>query len=384
MLVEKPNATIPELMTVCPGPDFPTGGLILGTKGPRSAFETGRGSVVMQARATIEPMDGGRQAILITELPYQVNKATLVENIAAMHRDKKIDGISDLRDESDRNGMRIVIELRRDANANVILNSLYKHTQLRTSFGVINLSVVDGTPRVLNLKETLEFFIAHRQDVITRRSRFQLKKAEARAHILEGFRAILASIDDVIALIRGSESREDARHKLMNVGVPNAERRAEMVTLSEIQANAVLDMRLGQLTQLDRMKIDDEYNELVKEIERLRGILGRRAQSPADHQSRHGAHQKRIRQSAPHATSRQGSTGHPHRGFDFRRRCHRHYHARRLRQETAGRYLSYAGTRRARHRRADQERRGFGRASFHLHDASHSACFSPIAGAFIN
>ena len=273
MLVEKPEATISELMTVCPGPDFPTGGLILGTKGPRSAFETGRGSVVMQARATIEPMDGGRQAILITELPYQVNKATLVENIAALHRDKKIDGISDLRDESDRNGMRIVIELRRDANANVILNSLYKHTQLRTSFGVINLSVVDGTPRVLNLKETLEYFIAHRQDVITRRSRFQLKKAEARAHILEGFRAILASIDDVIALIRGSESREDARNKLMTVGVPNAERRAEMVTLSEIQANAVLDMRLGQLTQLDRMKIDDEYNELVKEIERLRGIL---------------------------------------------------------------------------------------------------------------
>lgn len=273
MLVEKPEATISDLMTVCPGPDFPTGGLILGTKGSRSAFETGRGSVVMQARATIEPMDGGRQAILITELPYQVNKATLVENIAAMHRDKKIDGISDLRDESDRNGMRIVIELRRDTNANVILNSLYKHTQLRTSFGVINLSVVDGAPRVLNLKETLEFFIAHRQDVITRRSRFQLKKAEARAHILEGFRAILASIDDVIALIRSSESREDARNKLMNVGVPNAERRAEMVMLSEIQANAVLDMRLGQLTQLDRMKIDDEYNELVKEIERLRGIL---------------------------------------------------------------------------------------------------------------
>jgi DNA gyrase subunit A len=273
ILVEKPEATVSDLMAVCPGPDFPTGGLVLGTKGIRSAYETGRGSIVMQARATIEPMDGGRQAILVTELPYQVNKATLVENIAAMHRDKKIDGISDLRDESDRNGMRIVIELRRDANANVILNSLYKHTQLRTSFGVINLSVVDGTPRVLNLKEALEFFIEHRRDVITRRSRFQLKKAEARAHILEGFRAILASIDDVIALIRGSASREDARNKLMNEGVPNAERRTEMVTLSEIQSNAVLDMRLGQLTQLDRMKIDEEYAELIKEIERLRGIL---------------------------------------------------------------------------------------------------------------
>ena len=276
-LVENPDASVQDLMTFCPGPDFPTGGLVLGAKGIKSAYETGRGSVIMQARATIEPIEGNRQAIIVTELPYQVNKATLIENIAALYRDKKIEGISELRDESDRTGMRIVIELKRESNADVILNYLYKHTALRTSFGVINLSVVNGQPLVLNLKECLEYFIAHRQLVIRRRSEFQLKKAEARAHILEGFRAILASIDDVIALIRGSQSREDARNKLMTTGVPayddRGKARADRVMLSEIQANAVLDMRLGQLTQLDRMKIDDEYADLIKEIERLRGIL---------------------------------------------------------------------------------------------------------------
>jgi DNA gyrase subunit A len=277
MLVENPEVTIDELMTVCPGPDFPTGGLVLGSKGRTSASHTGRGSIIMQARATIEPIEGGRNAIIVTELPYQVNKATLMENIAALHRDKKVEGISDLRDESDRTGMRMVIELKREANPNIVLNSLYKHTALRTSFGVINLSVVDGQPLVLNLKQCLEYFVAHRENVIRRRSEFQLRKAEARAHILEGFRAILASIDDVIALIRASSSREDARNKLMNEGVPsyldNGTRRPDNVTLSELQANAVLDMRLGQLTQIDRMKIDEEYADLLKEIERLRGIL---------------------------------------------------------------------------------------------------------------
>jgi DNA gyrase subunit A len=276
-LIENPDASIEDLMKHCPGPDFPTGGLILGRKGIYNAMATGRGSVVVQARATIEPIDGNRQSILITELPYQVNKATLIENIAALHRDKKIEGISDLNDFSDRNGMRIVIELKREANPNVVLNTLYKHTLLRTSFGVINLSVVDGQPMVLNFKQCLEYFIAHRENVIRRRSQFQLRKAEARAHILEGFRAILASIDDVIALIRSSQSREDARNRLMNEGVPSYDdkgnARADRVMLSEIQANAVLDMRLGQLTQLDRMKIDDEYADLLKEIERLRGIL---------------------------------------------------------------------------------------------------------------
>lgn len=278
ILVEKPNASVEELMEVCPGPDFPTAGLILGKKGILSAYTTGRGSVIMQARATIEPFDNGRQAIIVTELPYQVNKATLIENIAALHREKKVEGISELRDESDRTGMRIVIELKRDANPNVVLNYLYKHTYLRTSFGIINLSIVDGQPKVLSLKQSLEVFIGHRQEVIRRRSKFQLTKAEARAHILEGLRAILASIDDVIALIRSSQSREDARNRLISEGVPAYHEgkkapNGQMVTLSEIQANAVLDMRLGQLTQLDRMKIDDEFAELLKEIERLRGIL---------------------------------------------------------------------------------------------------------------
>lgn len=279
VLVENPEATTAQLMEVCPGPDFPTAGLILGRKGIHDAYTTGRGSVIMQARATIEPIDNGRQAIIVTEIPYQVNKATLIENIARLYREKKIEGISEMRDESDRTGMRIVIELKRESNPHVVLNYLYKHTQLRTSFGIINLSIIDGQPKVLSLKQSLEFFIAHRQEVIVRRSTFQLRKAEARAHILEGFRAILASIDDVIALIRSSQSREDARNRLINEGVPKyleGGRRStnnEMVTLSEIQANAVLDMRLGQLTQLDRMKIDEEYTDLIKEIERLQGIL---------------------------------------------------------------------------------------------------------------
>jgi DNA gyrase subunit A len=277
VLIDKPNASLDDLMTVCHGPDFPTAGLILGTKGIRSAFETGRGSVVMQARATIEPIDNGRQAILVTELPYQVNKATLIENIAKLHREKRVEGISELRDESDRSGMRIVIELKREANAHVVLNYLYKHTQLRTSFGVINLALVGGQPKVLTLKESLEAFIGHREEVITRRSQFQLAKAEARAHILEGLRAILASIDDVIALIRSSKSREEARNRLMSEGVPaRTEAGAKpngMVTLSELQANAVLSMQLGQLTQLDQMKIENEFADLLKDIERLQGIL---------------------------------------------------------------------------------------------------------------
>lgn len=277
VLVDKPDASVDDLMAVCPGPDFPTSGMILGLKGIRSAYETGRGSVVMQARATIEPIDNGRSAILITELPYQVNKATLIENIARMHREKKIEGISELRDESDRSGMRIVIELKREANAHVVLNFLYKHTLLRTSFGVNCLAIVDGQPKVLNFRDCLEVFIKHREEVITRRSAFQLAKAEARAHILEGFRAILASIDDVIALIRSSKSREEARNRLMNDGVPaRVEAGAApngMVTLSELQANAVLNMQLGQLTQLDQMKIENEFADLLKDIERLRGVL---------------------------------------------------------------------------------------------------------------
>ena len=279
LLVDNPNASVDDLLTVIPGPDFPTAGLILGKKGIRSAFETGRGSVIMQARATIEPLDGGRHAIIVTEIPYQVNKATLIQNIAQLARDKKIDGLTDVRDESDRTGMRIVIEMRRDANPNVVLNFLYKHTALRTSFGVNTLALVEQQPKMLPLRRALEVFIGHREEVIVRRSKFQLNKAEARSHILEGFRAILASIDDVIALIRGSQSRDDARQKLINDGVPAyvdgaVAANGEMVLLSEIQANAVLDMRLGQLTQLDRMKIDDEFDALQKEIERLRGIIG--------------------------------------------------------------------------------------------------------------
>jgi DNA gyrase subunit A len=277
-IIDNPQATVADLLKIAPGPDFPTAGLILGVKGIASAYATGRGSVIMQARVTVEPMDGGRSSLLVTELPYQVNKATLIQSIAALVREKKIDGITDVRDESDRQGMRMVIELRRDVNPHVVLNFLYKHTQLRSSFGVNCLALVDGAPKLLPFKDVLTNFIRHREQVIVRRSQFQLKKAEARSHILEGFRAILASIDDVIALIRSSQSREDARTRLMNEGVPayyegQPAANGERVLLSEIQANAVLDMRLGQLTQLDRMKIDDEFADLQKEIERLRGIL---------------------------------------------------------------------------------------------------------------
>ncbi len=278
-IIDKPEVGVEELMQVIPGPDFPTAGLILGRKGIVEAYTSGRGVVTMQARASIEPLDNGRESIIITELPYQVNKATLIETIAKLAREKKIEGISELNDFSDRTGMKMVIELKRDANASVVLNFLYKHTALRQSFGVINLALVDGQPKVLPLKQMLEAFIKHREDVITRRSKFQLSKAEARAHILEGLRAILASIDDVIALIRASASREEARQKLMHEGVPKyldgqTQRvQGEMVTLSELQANAVLDMRLGQLTQMDRTRIDDEYAGLQKDIERLRGIL---------------------------------------------------------------------------------------------------------------
>jgi len=262
-LIDHPDATIDQLMKIVPGPDFPTAGLILGTKGIREAYATGRGSITLQARAVIEPMERGQNAILITELPYQQNKAVLIEQIARLVREKKMpEGISEIRDESDRTGLRIVIELRRDTNPHVILNHLYKHTSLRQTFGIINLAIVDGAPRILTLKEMLEYFIKHRQDVITRRTKFQLKKAQARAHILEGFRIILKHLDDVVALIRASKNRDDARQGL----------RARY-GLSDEQANAILNMQLGQLTQLDQQRIQDEYADLLKEIEMLEGIL---------------------------------------------------------------------------------------------------------------
>lgn len=257
-----PDISIPEIMEIIPGPDFPTAGQIIGRSGIRKAYETGRGSITLRAKVEIEEKPSGKQVIIVKELPYQVNKAKLVEKIAELVRDKKIDGITDLRDESDRNGMRVVIEVRKDANANVLLNNLYKQTALQTSFGINMLSLVDGHPKVLNIKQMLFYYLEHQKVVIKRRTAFELRKAEARAHILEGLRIALDHLDAVITLIRNSQTTEIARNGLM-----------EQFSLSEKQAQAILDMRLQRLTGLEREKIEEEYQSLVKLIAELKAIL---------------------------------------------------------------------------------------------------------------
>ncbi|MCA1032315.1 DNA gyrase subunit A [Bacillus timonensis] len=259
---KNPEITIPELMEIIPGPDFPTSGLILGRSGIRKAYETGRGSITLRAKVEIEEKSNGKEVIIVNELPYQVNKARLIEKIADLVRDKKIDGITDLRDESDRNGMRIVMEVRKDANANVLLNNLYKQTALQTSFGINLLALVDGQPKVLNLKECLYHYLEHQKVVIKRRTAFELRKAEARAHILEGLRIALDHLDEVITLIRGSQTTDIAREGLMT-----------RFGLSEKQAQAILDMRLQRLTGLEREKIEEEYKALVELIAELKAIL---------------------------------------------------------------------------------------------------------------
>ena len=262
MLIDNPETTVEELMGVIKGPDFPTGGLIMGKSGIKDAYTTGRGSIRMRAQVHTETMSNGKPRIVVTELPYQVNKARLIEKIADLVRDKQIEGITDLRDESDRNGMSIVIELRRDANADVVLNQLYKHTSLQETFGVIMLALVDGQPQVLNLKEVLHYYIKHQEDVITRRTRYELKKAEARAHILEGLNIALDHLDAVISTIRNSRTGEIAKAALM-----------EGFKLSDKQAQAILDLRLQRLTGLERDKIEEEYQEILKKIDWLKSVL---------------------------------------------------------------------------------------------------------------
>ncbi|MGM9928790.1 MAG: DNA gyrase subunit A [Bacillus sp. (in: firmicutes)] len=259
---KNPDVTIDELMEIIPGPDFPTAGLILGRSGIRKAYQTGRGSITLRAKVEIEEKANGKQTIIVHEIPYQVNKAKLIEKIAELVREKRIDGITELRDESDRNGMRIVIEVRRDANANVLLNNLYKHTALQSSFGINMLALVDGQPKVLNLKQCLVHYLEHQKVIIRRRTEFELRKAEARAHILEGLRIALDHIDEIIALIRASETTEIAKQGLM-----------EKFSLSEKQAQAILDMRLQRLTGLERDKIENEYQELMALIAELKAIL---------------------------------------------------------------------------------------------------------------
>jgi len=262
-LIEDPDIGIDSLNKIILGPDFPTGGIIYGNSGIREAYATGRGKLTVRARATIETgRGGGREAIIITELPYQVNKANLITSIAQLVKEKKIEGISDLRDESDRDGMRIVLELKRDAQAHVVMNQLYVHTQMQTTLGAILLALVDGRPRILTLKEILQKFIDHRHEVILRRTRFDLEKAEKRAHILEGLKIALDHIDEIIQLIKKSRNPETAKNGLM-----------KRFGLSEIQAKAILDMKLQRLTGLERKKIEEEYLKVIKEIERLRLIL---------------------------------------------------------------------------------------------------------------
>ncbi|ESU34543.1 DNA gyrase subunit A [Bacillus sp. 17376] len=257
-----PDMTIMELMEIITGPDFPTAGMILGRSGIRKAYETGRGSITLRAKVEIEQKSNGKEVIIVRELPYQVNKAKLIEKIAELVRDKRLDGITDLRDESDRKGMRIVIEVRKDANANVLLNNLYKQTALQTSFGINLLALVDGQPKVLNLKQCLEYYLDHQVVVIRRRTEFELRKAEARAHILEGLRIALDNLDAVISLIRSSRTTDIAREGLMT-----------QFKLSEKQAQAILDMRLQRLTGLEREKIEEEFQNLMQLISELKAIL---------------------------------------------------------------------------------------------------------------
>lgn len=261
-LINKPELPVEKLMKYITAPDFPTGGIIFGYEGVKEAYTTGRGRVVIRAKANIETLKNGRENIIITELPYQVNKANLIEKIADMVRGGIMTDISNIRDESDRDGMRVVIELKRDAQPAIVLNQLFKHTSMQTTFGVIMLALVNGVPRILTLKECMQHFIAHRMDVLIKRTKYELDAAERRAHILEGYIIALDNIDEVIATIKKSRDAETAKNNLM-----------KRFKLSEIQSKAILDMRLQRLTGMERKKIEDEYKEVIKQIEKLKNIL---------------------------------------------------------------------------------------------------------------
>lgn len=261
-IMDDPDISVDELMRTLKGPDFPTGGIIMGRDGIKQAYNTGRGRIKVRGKTSIEPLPGGRSRIIVSEIPYQVTKSDLVIQIANLVKDKRIDGIADIRDESDKEGMRIAIDLKRDVNPNVVLNLLYKHTRLEDTFGIIMLALVDNQPRVLNIKQMFYYYIDHQKDVIVRRSRYDLEKAEARAHILEGLRIALDHIDAIVALIRSSKTDQIAKEALMF-----------QFNLSDKQAQAILDMRLRRLTGLERDKIEEEYTQLVSTIEYLRRVL---------------------------------------------------------------------------------------------------------------
>ncbi len=260
--IDNPDISVEELMSHVKGPDFPTGGIIFGSAGIKEAYATGRGKIIVRGKANVEHGRNNRSRIVLSELPYQVNKASLIEKTADLVRDRKIDGISDLRDESDRDGIRVVIELKREAQPEIVLNQMYKHTQLQVTFGIINLALVDSVPRVLTLRQMIQYFVNHRHEVILRRTRYELGEAEKRAHILEGLKIALDNIDEIISVIKKSKDADTARNNLM-----------KQFKLSELQAKAILDMRLQRLTGLERKKIDDEYKEVIQTIERLKSIL---------------------------------------------------------------------------------------------------------------
>ena len=262
---EDKETTMEEILGIIKGPDFPTGAQILGTRGIEEAYRTGRGKIRVRAVTEIEPMDNGKNRIVVTELPYMVNKARLIEKIAELHKDKKVDGLTDIRDETSREGMRICIELRRDVNPNIVLNQLYKHTQLQDTFGVIMLALVNNEPVVMNLLQMLKYYLMHQEEVVTRRTKYDLNKAEERAHILEGLLVALDNIDEVIQIIRGSKNANEAKEKL-----------EQRFSLSEAQANAIVEMRLRALTGLEREKLESEYAELEKKIAEYKAILADR------------------------------------------------------------------------------------------------------------
>lgn len=260
---ENRETNLEEILEIVKGPDFPTGGTIIGTRGIEEAYRSGRGKIIVRAVTNIEPMDNGKNRIVVTELPYMVNKAKLIEKIAELVKDKRVDGITDLRDESDKEGMRIVIELRRDVNPNILLNQLFKHTQLQDTFGVIMLALVNNQPRVLNLYQMLNYYLEHQKDVVTRRTKYDLNKAEERAHILQGLMIALDNIDEVIKIIRGSRTTQIAKDSLI-----------ERFSLTDVQAQAIVDMRLRALTGLEREKLENEYKELMIKIAEYKAILG--------------------------------------------------------------------------------------------------------------
>ncbi len=265
-LIENPEIDVKELMKIVKGPDFPTGGRITGKQGIADAYSTGRGLIKVRAEAHIESGKGGKESIIVTEIPYQVNKATLLESIAGLVRDKKLEGIADLRDESDKEGLRVVVDLKRDANGQIVLNQLFKHTQLETTFGVILLALVGSRPKVCTLKQLMQVYLDHRKEVILRRTRFELKKAQERAHILEGLKIALAHLDAIIKLIRRSKSEEEAKAGLI-----------KEYKLTPVQAQAILEMQLRRLTALERSKIEEEYLALIKKISELQAILASEA-----------------------------------------------------------------------------------------------------------